>query len=378
MNRPRLLNDAQVVERVFGHIDARTTDLGESSWREPVGNYRCAERLSAELAVLRHVPVAYCPSLALPEPGSYVARTAAGTPLLAVRGEDAKVRVFRNACRHRGAEIAAGMGCRKAFACRYHGWTYGLDGSLRRVPHEHGFPGLDISVRGLVEVESVERGGLVYVTQRQPPFPGCELDVVPELLPPRYRLLGCTEDELPVNWKIFAEGFLEGYHIRSTHSQTFYPRQYDNLNVIERFGRNNRVTFPYRAIEKLRDVDRRQHSADGVVTYVYHLFPNVVIATFPNRIVMAVLEPLAVDRTRTVTYNLSDRPDDEEGRETLRRDGDFVSAGTREDREMVCGIQRSLASEANDHFEFGRFESAIVHFHACLHEAVNWVRPSHA
>ena len=370
----RLLDDAEVVARVFDHIDARTTDLGDETWREPVENYRCPERFSAEVAVLRHVPVVYCPAAALPEPGSYVARVAAGTPLLAVRGEDAKVRVFRNACRHRGAEIAAGTGCRKAFACRYHGWTYALDGSLRRVPHEHGFPDLDKSVRGLVEVGSVEKGGLVYVTQQEPPLPGCDLDVVPELLPSRYRLVGCTEDELPVNWKIFAEGFLEGYHIRSTHSQTFYPRQYDNLNVIERFGRNNRVTFPYRAIEKLRGLEPGLRSADGVVTYVYHLFPNVVIATFPRRIVVAVLEPLAVDRTRTVTYNLSDRADDGEGREKLRRDGDFVSAGTREDRQMVCGIQRSLASRANDHFEFGRFESALVHFHACLREAGDWVR----
>ena len=47
-----------------------------------------------------------------------------------------------------------------------------------------------------------------------------------------------------MNWKVLVEQFLEGYHIRTTHKDTFYPLQYDDLNVVERFGPNSRVTFP--------------------------------------------------------------------------------------------------------------------------------------
>ena len=47
-----------------------------------------------------------------------------------------------------------------------------------------------------------------------------------------------TEQELPVNWKIFVESFLEGYHIRSTHPETFLPYGFDNLNLIDLFGRD--------------------------------------------------------------------------------------------------------------------------------------------
>jgi phenylpropionate dioxygenase-like ring-hydroxylating dioxygenase large terminal subunit len=307
-----------------------------------------------------------------------VAREAAGTPLLAVRGDDGQVRVFRNACRHRGTALAGGNGCKKAFVCPYHGWTYGLDGALRHVPHEHGFPGLDKDSRGLVPVACAETRGLVVVRQRPGGADESPDHPLPLLIPPDYRLFGSSDDEIPVNWKIFAEGFLEGYHIRSTHSQTFYPRQYDNLNVVERFGRNNRIAFPYRAVEKLREVPPRQRLADGVLTYVYHIFPNVMIATFPRRIIMVVLEPVSVDCTRTFTYNLSNRSDDEEGQSNLRRDADFVSAGAREDREMACAIQRGLATGANRFLEFGRFESAIEHFHAELHEAVEQIREAHA
>jgi phenylpropionate dioxygenase-like ring-hydroxylating dioxygenase large terminal subunit len=256
-----LMDDSAVVQRILNHIDHRTTDLGEGVWREPVENYRSEERLRAELQVMRRSPIPFCPSAALVEKGSFVARESAGTPILAVRGEDGVVRAFRNACRHRGMQVAAGSGCEKAFVCRYHGWTYGLDGALRHVPHEHGFPGLEKTSHGLVPVTAVERDDLVFVTQDQPGMGAIE--DMPTVLTANHRLFRASEFEINANWKILAEGFLEGYHIRSTHRDTFYPVQFDNLNVVERFGKNNRIAFPYRRINKLREGRRRSAPPTG-------------------------------------------------------------------------------------------------------------------
>ena len=137
-------DDQSVAQRILDHFERGTTDTGADVWREPVANYRSASRLEAELArVFRRVPTPFCPSAALPEAGSYIAREAAGVPLLAVRGADGKVRAFRNACRHRGTQLASGSGCAKSFVCPYHAWTYALDGALRHIPHEDGFPGVD-------------------------------------------------------------------------------------------------------------------------------------------------------------------------------------------------------------------------------------------
>ena len=158
-------DDQSVAQRVLDHVAAGTTDTGAEVWREPVANYRSGSRLAAELALLRRTPVPFCPSAALPQKGSYVARDAAGVPLLAVRGADGKVRAFRNACRHRGTQLASGSGCAKAFVCPYHAWTYTLEGKLRHVPHEEGFPGLDKSAHGLVPVHAEERLGLVFIVQ---------------------------------------------------------------------------------------------------------------------------------------------------------------------------------------------------------------------
>jgi phenylpropionate dioxygenase-like ring-hydroxylating dioxygenase large terminal subunit len=368
-----LADDATVVQRILDHIDNKTTDLGPNTWREPVEHYRCEARFAAERdLVMRRYPTAYCPSAALPEAGSYVARTAAGTPILAVRGTDGRVRAFRNACRHRGTQLVDGTGCEKMFACRYHGWTYGLDGTLRHVPHEHGFPGLDKSARGLVPLQTAEAQGVVFVTQDEPALADANLDTLPPLIPAQFRLVGSAELEIPANWKILVEGFLEGYHIRSTHSTTFYPVQFDNLNIVETFGPNNRIAFPFRAINKMRAAPPASRTADGTLTYVYHLFPNVMVATFPGRIFMVAIEPLAIDRTRFVTSMLTDRDvGDTETRATLERAGDFVNAGAVEDRDVACAIQRSLASGANEYFEFGLFEGAIGHFHRILQAAID-------
>lgn len=366
-----LSDDPTVVQRILAHIDGGSTDLGETCWREPVESYLSQERFAAELRLLRRLPLAFCPSAALGEPGAYLAREAAGVPILAVRGSDGEVRAFRNACRHRGSQLVSGSGCRHAFTCRYHGWTYALDGRLRHVPHEHGFPGLDKSTRGLAALACNEAQGLVFVARDAPAMSEGALGALPPLLPPGHRVVAENELEVAANWKLLVESFLEGYHIRSTHAGTFYPLQYDNLNVVERFGPNSRIAFPYRAIEKLRSRPPAERSAEGRLTYVYHLFPNAMVATFPGRILMVALEPLAPDRTRQLTWVLSEGDEgDAEASPARGRGAELVDAGATEDREVVCAAQRGLASGANEFLEFGLFESAIVHFHRTLHAAL--------
>jgi hypothetical protein len=75
-----LATEQVIVQRILDHIDRKTTDLADGIWREPVENYTSQARFGAEIVkVFRRVPTAFCPSAALPEVGSYVARDAALT-----------------------------------------------------------------------------------------------------------------------------------------------------------------------------------------------------------------------------------------------------------------------------------------------------------
>src|SRR5437868_4295389 len=115
-----IANDREVVRRILAHIDAGTTDEGDT-WREPVENYLNPERFAVELRALRAMPSVFVPSATIANVGDHVERTAFGVPLFAVRGRDQRARVFRNACRHRGTVLVEGAGCSHALVCRYHG-----------------------------------------------------------------------------------------------------------------------------------------------------------------------------------------------------------------------------------------------------------------
>ena len=46
----QLLNDQEVIERVFHHIDNKSTDLGDTVWQEPVDSYQTQARFEADWA----------------------------------------------------------------------------------------------------------------------------------------------------------------------------------------------------------------------------------------------------------------------------------------------------------------------------------------
>jgi hypothetical protein len=90
-----------------------------------------------------------------------------------------------------------------------------------------------------------------------------------------------------------------------------------------------------------------------------------------NHTNLLVLEPLGVDRTNVVAYSVTNRGGDPaEALEAATRDAAFTEIGAGEDRAMVSAIQRGVASDANESFVFGRYESAIVHFHRTLDAAL--------
>jgi phenylpropionate dioxygenase-like ring-hydroxylating dioxygenase large terminal subunit len=363
-----LASDVEIVHRILAHIDAGTTDEGDA-WREPVEAYVNAARFADELRLLRSMPSVYVPSAAIPNPGDHVERVAFGVPLFAVRDTDRRVRVFRNACRHRGMAIVDGPGCSHALVCRYHGWTYRLDGSLAHVPHAEGFPDLDMSSRGLVEVVSHEVDGLVVIDplDARDPAPEGLTDGSPwrDKLLPAERLFYTQSTVRAMNWKVLVEQFLEGYHIRSTHRDTFYPLQYDDLNVVETFGPNSRITFPYRNIERLRDRPESTWRVGARVTFVYHLFPNVMLATFPDQVLAVVIDPIDVDHTTVTTYGMAGPGVVAERAPTGGGRG-LLAEGALEDNAMSAGVQQGFHADANAFVEFGRHESAIGHFHATL------------
>jgi choline monooxygenase len=176
---------------------------------------------------------------ALPHTGSYVTAQAGTQPVLVIRDEDGALRAYRNVCRHRGSRLLSGSGqCKAAIRCRYHGWTYRLDGSLIGVPEGLGFgKGLDKGALGLMGARVEELCGLVFVNLDPDATPLAELvGDLPERLA-RYRIDTLESfavsggSRQPANWKAVADNYLEGYHIPIAHPGLMRMLDYKHYDV---------------------------------------------------------------------------------------------------------------------------------------------------
>jgi len=165
----------------------------------------------------------------IPETGDFVTRYMGEDPVIVWRGQDGKIRVFLNVCRHLGRKVCGeDQGRAAQFRCPYHGWIYNNGGELISVPFFEGYQGnLDKGELGLYQALGVGLyHGLIFARweaagESLSEFLG-EMAWVLDLL------FGRTEGmevvgspmrwEADANWKLGAANFAgDGQHIQTTH-----------------------------------------------------------------------------------------------------------------------------------------------------------------
>jgi Rieske 2Fe-2S family protein len=148
--------------------------------------------------------------------------------VLLVRDPELGLRAFHNTCRHRGSrlcDVERGRLRGAAIVCPYHGWTYGLDGSLRGARHQIESPAFRREERSLYPVAVGSWGGFLFVNllgEEAPPL-ASELGEAPEALgawPLASLRVGHREAlALACNWKVFWENFSECFHCPGVHPE---------------------------------------------------------------------------------------------------------------------------------------------------------------
>ena len=197
------------------------------------------------------------------EPGEYVATRLATWPIVVLRDEQGGLRAFHNVCRHRaGPIVAQGQGRAHRLTCRYHGWCYGLDGTLLKAPalttggdFDAGqYPLFGLSVEtwnGLVFARLEERGPnllewLGQVVEIAEGFPG-----IADL---RYR--GEVTMTGRANWKTYADNSCEGYHVKLVHKGLGQAVPEDAVEI-RGYDRGQFVGFDVRYRPTTADPSRR-------------------------------------------------------------------------------------------------------------------------
>jgi phenylpropionate dioxygenase-like ring-hydroxylating dioxygenase large terminal subunit len=370
-----------VARRALANLEARTTDMADDVWYEPVAAYADQELHDRELVVLfRSTPLLLGLSCDWPTPGSF--RTVdliPDVPLVIARGEDGVLRAFLNVCRHRGARLVhEGCGEAARHRCAFHAWTYSSSGALVARPFEEGFPGVERAGYGLVEVGCREWHGMVWVVATA----GATVDVEAHLGPiaPLLRAYEFERAERFIdytltasNWKLAVDTYLEGYHFASLHPKTINPINHDNLMVFDAYGPHSRQGFPRRNLHELRDIPEADWDVHRHVTTVHQLFPNVAFTVSPEGILINAVYPgRRYDESITVQTHYTREPiTDDDQRATMEWRSSLVrDVVTDEDYWMTASIQAGLRAGGQEHVVFGRNEQALHHYHRALREAV--------
>ena len=309
----------------------------------------------------------------LARPGDFVPSAVLDEPIVVTRGLDGELRGFYNVCRHRAGQVALTRGNRKSLQCRYHGWSYGLDGALRTAPEMEGTEDFDPAEFGLEPVR-VDRWG---------PFVFANLDPA---APPLAEYLGGIPGEVAAagfevdrmarverrdyivecNWKVYVDNYLEGYHVPIAHPALFREIDYDRYRV-ETFRYHSKQHAPVRELKPGQEPgrDRRYvRAAEGETDALYYwLFPNTMFNIYPDNMSSNVILPLGHERTLTVFEWFFAQPGSGGGWESMQQTIAFSDEIQQEDIAVCEQVQRGLRSRA---YERGRFsakrENGVYHF----------------
>ena len=153
-------------------------------------------------------------------PGDYLTENLAGWPIFVRRTGDGSLRAFHNLCPHRaGPLVFEGEGCSKNLVCKYHGWAFDTEGALLSARDFGADAPADMD---LTAVQVGSWRGLVFVCLdlAAPPLHewlGAFPDEVAGIPLEQYRFHSRSVRHVACNWKTYADNFLEGYHVPTTH-----------------------------------------------------------------------------------------------------------------------------------------------------------------
>ena len=182
-----------------------------------------------------------CVADEVPGPATSSSSRSPAARVIVCRNREGELRAFHNVCRHRGARLCdAGPGhAERFFKCPYHSWAYDLDGKCLGTPLFTADSEVPQDQRGIFDMS--ERQGVRQGRLRPAPGALRALGLPGLRVPRRGRAAAArrarrpsrraspatastsggssagAEYEIPANWKLVAENFMEYYHLPWVH-----------------------------------------------------------------------------------------------------------------------------------------------------------------
>ncbi len=308
-------------------------------------------------------------SIDIAEPGSVCPVTFMGLPLVMVRDQQGRARVFHNVCRHRGMQLVAEPGQPGlTIRCPYHKWGYDLSGQLKTTPNIggmgiHEIDGFDCADHALPSVRTEESMGVVFINLSDDALPlsvhlepllsrwrGLAGQLFDQQLTPDSSQFGSMELVLNGNYKLAVENYCESYHLPFVHPDlnTYSPLDaHYNLTVDPlASGQGTRVYDLTRGSSKPLPLFSGWDGERLKTAEYLSLYPNVLLGIQADHFFVILLMPESVTQTRERLQCRSSGKDavtaaSLERRQSLHEAWSVVFA---EDISVVEGMQSGRAS----------------------------------
>ena len=281
-------------------------------------------------------------------PGQFVSTIVAGEPVVVVRGNDGALRGFYNVCRHHAAAvITQPCGQASQLHCPYHGWNYGLDGSLKGMPEFEGVENFDRAQNGLVpiRVETWECFVFINLDDHAAPLTDFLGGLVKRIAP-----LGIVDlhyfdrrtYNINCNWKVFVDNYLDGgYHV---------PHLHKGLNSVLDYKQYTIENEDRYCLQSSPMVASNEDAATGAArkgdrAWYFWQHPNLMINCYAGYMDTNLVIPVDVDHCHVI-FDFYFGDTSEAAREYNEQS---VSVGNRvqeEDLGICEDVQRGLKSRA--------------------------------
>lgn len=301
----------------------------------------------------------------LREAGDHVVAEVAGKPIIVVRGSDGVLRGFFNVCRHRAGPLALEDGNAPRLRCRYHGWTYTLEGQLRSAHEMQEAHDFDVSCIHLDPVHVAEWEGLVFAAVEQPGVGIGELmagirERIRPIELPRMHFQVRDVYDIDCNWKAYVDNYLEGYHL---------PHVHPGLNRLLDYRSYATHTADWHSWQQSPlDGDRGPYKAGEA--FYYFVWPNLMLNILPDRLQVNQVVPLSQRRCRVVFDYFYKDVDSGAAKDAIQADREFSDEVQKEDVAICERVQIGLESGS---YRAGRLspkrESGVHHFQELVRAA---------
>lgn len=290
-------------------------------------------------------------------------------PIVVVRNQQNHLKAFHNVCRHRAGPVATENGNNKILRCKYHGWSYSLDGDLKSAPEMSSTPDFNVCQYHLPQALVQEWQGFIFVCVGDSPpalndvFAGI-VDTIQPIDLSKMAFSHRDEYLIDCNWKVYMDNYLEGYHLPHVHpglSKLLDYRSYDTIL---------HDWFSYQ-FSPLDGSDSESNFYGEGHAHYYCIYPNLMLNILPGRLQINLILPAEGNQTRIVfDYYYADLGS-EKTEKLIQQDTDFSDEIQQEDITICQRVQLGLNSGS---YQSGRLcmkrETGVLHFQNLIRQSL--------